>query len=291
MTITPLGANTADSGAVTVTADAGADTKGAYAEIIASTAEAYDCFFLKVSRTTELTDAVLDLAIGAAASEADFVNDLLLPGERADCTMWVFFPIPIASGSRVSARCASARVGGAILEVELFGLSGTALSNIALTGTAGVDTHGFNATDTGGVEIDPGATINTKGAYVEIVASTSHTSVFIGIALGTKDNIGMTDGQFLMDIATGAGGSESDVISNINFEEEALQDAFVPGWFWFPLEIASGSRIAIRAQSSLNDATDRLFDAVVYVFYGTLPSVGGGSGGGIRLAGKGGLAA
>lgn len=274
MTVTPLGSNTGDSGGVTVSIT-GTDTKSSYVEVIASTAEDYEGFFVKASRLSTITEVALDIALGASSSEVDLVNDLLLSGMRADAVPLVFVPLPIPSGSRVSVRGASSRTSTDV-EVSIVGVASSSIENACLTGTTGVDTHGFNSGDTGGVQIDPGGTANTKNGYVEVVAATSNAAKYLGMAIAGQENFTLSDAENLIDIAIGAGGAETNIIENIQVSTRADFDGRQPSWFLFPIEIASGSRLSVQAQSSEIDATDRVFDVVLYVFYGTLPTVGGG---------------
>lgn len=274
MTVTVLDANAGDSSATTLTTGA-ADTKSAYVEVVASAAEAYDSFFVKFSMIETLSDAVIDIALGAAASEVDLVNDFLVEGIRQCGVSYAWFPIPIPAGSRVSARMATARVAGS-MEISVIGMVNTSLSRCALQGTSGLDTMGFNSGDTGGIQIDPGGTINTKGAYSQIVASTAHAYKYLGIAIGSQDNITQTQAEYLIDVAVGGAGAESDIFSNLQMTASAGLDGHTPAYRFLPCEnlIGSSARLSVRAQSSTNDATDRLFDVILYGFYGDLPATG-----------------
>lgn len=105
----------------------------------------------------------------------------------------------------------------------------------------------FNST---GVSPTASATIHTKGAWLQVVASTTDSVDFLRIAV--QNNASNTATAALLDIGVGAAGSEVAVVSNIavgstslrgySQDEESILLLPIP-------TIASGSRIAVRVQS------------------------------------------
>lgn len=89
------------------------------------------------------------------------------------------------------------------------------------------------------------AAINTKGAYTQVVAATPADSSRLHLLLISAT---VNHEWLLMDIATGAAGAETVVVSNI-----ALQISGFTGYSnaSFDIDIPAGTRIAVRAQSSL----------------------------------------
>ena len=85
------------------------------------------------------------------------------------------------------------------------------------------------------------------------------------IAIGNRSNAGAALAGFLVDVAIGGAGSEQIIIPNRPLVSSALNGEFTPHVLGpFPVTIPTGSRIAVRGQSTTNDASDRCFDVVVY---------------------------
>ena len=128
-----------------------------------------------------------------------------------------------------------------------------------------VTAYGANVADTGGVSVDPGASISTKGAYSEIVSSTTFPISALVIGIGNQNNLARAVAQWYIDIAVGAGGSEMIIIPDIMIRcvgsGYKIWPQFSPT---YPISILVGSRIAVRAECTMNDATDRIFDVVLY---------------------------
>ena len=100
--------------------------------------------------------------------------------------------------------------------------------------------------------IQASATPNVKGNWTQLLASTAKkvSGIVVAIVGGTVANI-------LIDIGTGAAASETVLIPNI----WACPNTGVGIWaktIFFPLELASGTRIAARCQSSPASANPRI---------------------------------
>ena len=252
-----------------------AHTKGDYLELEDSTTFASDGIIVVSTIGSDSTaEALIDLATGAAASESDKLANFPV-ARNGDATPWAgLFPLQIPTSTRVASRFQSTSTTAAVRTAVYL----IAKDTVAFHECTSCVTYGANTTDTGGVSIDPGATINTKGAYIEITSSTSADIKWLAIGLANQANQTRTAANFLVDIATGAESSESIIISNLYFGALSVPDVVGPFYFPpIPIEIASGTRIAVRAQCDINDATDRLFDIILFGFNGT---ASGGSGGG-----------
>ena len=96
-----------------------------------------------------------------------------------------------------------------------------------------------------------------KGAYTELIASTAKrvTALFLHVRSANVSQV------FLVDIATGAVGSEVVNISNIQLNKASGSFDSVQ-YFFLPIDIASATRVAARASSSL--ATDTITIDVVF---------------------------
>ncbi len=277
------GADTSDSTLTTLTAGAGVGTKAStYTELIASTArESYRLTVQCSGETTKETFHIF-IAVGSSSSEVDILDFVFTGGGYPDCPISFDLPLTIASGVRVSACCASAVASGqcqvAVTLSDEDGYGTSTENEVTDLAGAGV---GFI-----GQDVDPGGSANTKGSWSELIAATSHDYDLILIFIGMSDNTSLTNGNWLVDIGTGAAASESVLIENIGHSANATEyglDTVYPVY----TTVASGTRLSARAQCSFTDATDRIIDVSVIGVNITAPAGGGGGGGAGRLIGGG----
>lgn len=238
-------------------------TKTAWVEQFSSTP--YDANGIIVRPLAYLDDEFLiDIAVGSSGNETIIANNLYggnsygLAAERQAYDY--FFPIYIPQGSRLSMRIQAnhdtAYLGTQIM-LLVAGESGSSCSQIY--------TYGADTTDTGGVEVDPGGTANTKGGWVEIVSSTSEMWEGFIIALGNKGNTGRSSMYGLLDIGVGAASSEQALVPNFAYASHTDIDRVCPMVSPFlPIRIPAGTRISVRSQCDITEATDRLFDVILY---------------------------
>lgn len=100
----------------------------------------------------------------------------------------------------------------------------------------------------GGMAITAAGSTNTKGTYVEFVASTPFACNRVKITvLFTTSTAGR---RYLLDLATGAGGAEVDILSNLIFESSPTAALPTAGVIELDLAIPAGTRIALRCQCS-----------------------------------------
>jgi hypothetical protein len=257
-------------------ANGSTNTKGAYTQLVASSGIAAESLVITLSPGTAEGDFLFDIATGAAASEVDkianipYSRKLSIPALASSLVL----PFNIPAGSRIAARQQSTTTTG-ILRA---GIHITKKDTVSFHECTSSVTYGAVTADSGGTSVDPGGTIHTKGAYSELSASTSADIKWLMVCIQQQNNTSRSTANFLIDIATGAAASESVIIPNIwvvaTTEADLVQPIFIGP---FPIEIASGTRLAVRAQCSINDATDRLLDVILLGFNGT--ASGGGSGG------------
>lgn len=111
------------------------------------------------------------------------------------------------------------------------------------------------------VTVTANSTAHTKGSWTQLIASTTADASYIVIDAGDVSSSGVNTAT-LLDIGTGASGSESALIENIAIggaARLAFRAAFA---FGVPIKIASGTRIAARIQSLVTGgktATIRVF--------------------------------
>lgn len=246
---------------VTITASATAHTKGSYAELIASTS--FDAAGLLIMYTAASADLsyLLDVAIGAAASEVIVVPDLLFCAEDR-LTSWFFLPCEIPASTRIAARC-QCSTGSSAMRVRAMPMSG----GFYLPRSLGqVVTYGADSGSSGGTAIDAGASANTfPASYTQLVASTSEDLAALAINLGGNLNGSTADAAFEIEVAVGASSSEVVALNVVLYSGSATDvQGPEPGGFWFPCSIPSGSRLSARMRASTTDATDRVTDLVVH---------------------------
>lgn len=253
------GAVTAASKGTTVTAAGSTNTKGSYAQLIAATAfPAQKLVLMFDTPSNSARDFLVDIAIGAGGSETIIISNLLVstPNDTTFMGGSFTFDIRIPAGTRLSARCqctssSSTLRASALLFAHGFGNPGT----LSIVDTYGVNSSGASA----GTTIDPGGTINTKGSYVQLTAAVARPTRWLTIVTGSLLNTVATTCSWLVDVAVGAAASEVVILPNIAYFLGSSVDGIEPQTYRFPVNVPSGTRLAVRAQCSINDATDRLF--------------------------------
>jgi len=250
------GQNSSNSGVQSFSAGNG--SKSAWSELISSTS-ADSISMLLVLRGPIDQGCVFDIGIGAASSEVVIVADQMVSESSQAGFRYTYrtFPMAIASGSRVAVRAQAVIAGTPSVYVAIY------LFANDFDGTDAVSTmFTYGITGARGTQVDPGGTVNTKGAWTEIVASSDALS-FLSFVVGLGDNTAAAEEDFLFDIATGGAGSEVVIVENLVVKSRPSEsDSYSP----VPLtqSIANGTRLSVRSQSTTNDATDRLFDVALY---------------------------
>jgi hypothetical protein len=262
---------------ISPTAGGGAHAKGSYSTLTASTAFAADGFvFQGVGHSNGLRESLIDLATGAAASETVIVANMYAGhGDNGIASgWWARFPLGVASGTRLSARL-QCEVAGTPYHLTVYAYSTDELPSTI----TGFTCYGFtSATSIPGVSVDPGGTVDTKGSYSTIASSLANKVRAIAIK-PTQQNTGSGNCVWKYDVSTGAAASEvvllGDITMGCAFNSDMILDSVVE----LPIEIAAATRIAVRSQCSINDATDRLVNFQIVGIEGASGS-GAGAGAG-----------
>ena len=246
---------------VDVTSSSTVNTKGSYVDLIASVSVEVTGLELSFRQTVDANSYLIDIAVGAATAEQDIISNILTGGKTIARTEKMQVPLHIPRGSRISARIQSSGQSSILdLAIVVWGQSFPPPSPLGR-----ITTYGDTTADSGGISIDAGASTNTKGAYSEISASVGNNIKMIWMALGGQDNVARPNSFFAFDIAVGAGTSEQVVVSDIVARVASSTDTVSGNVLGpYPVNIPSGSRLAVRSQSSTADATDRLLDVVLY---------------------------
>lgn len=277
--------NAGTSQGTVITAGA-ANTKGSYTELIASTAS--NALMLRVSvqaTSTNTTEALIDIATGAAASEVDVISNAKYyfdTGTAAVISYDYDYYIPITSGTRISVRMQAA-VASDTVKVTVSLWSGTFTYDDTQLVTYGADT----ANSRGSIIPDPGATENTLGAWTEITASSTQDLTELLMCTGLNGNLVQDNIMWIYQIGTGAAASEVVVVGGITVEA-SVAELLTPSIRKLPVVIPSGTRISVRCQNSDNDATDRLLD-LSFIGINASATAAGGGGGIAHIVGQGGI--
>jgi hypothetical protein len=109
-------ANVASSILVSITASGTANTKGSYTQLIASTSFDASGFLLALRASTVSRTYLLDIAVGAAASEQVVLPNILVSVGTGSAlpTDLVYLPMAVKAGQRIAARCQSATASAAM---------------------------------------------------------------------------------------------------------------------------------------------------------------------------------
>lgn len=88
------------------------------------------------------------------------------------------------------------------------------------------------------------STANTKGAWAELISSTSFPASGLIVTIGYRNNA-----NFLVDIGIGGAGSEIAIINNLLASAYAASESLKTGSMFFPISIPAGTRISARCQA------------------------------------------
>lgn len=259
-----IGKDTASSTSIRVAAGA-ANVKGAWVQLVAASARDAHSVVLEIgldSGTSGIPGFLIDIGIGASGSEQIIVPNLFYDqrAEFSEAVLCMFrLPLKVPAGSRLAARvqCVTA---SATFRVSAQLVSGEPSED----SVSRVYAYGVDTATSRGTEIDPGATVDTKGAWVQLVASSDELSgLFITLGHGPVDTT--TGCRYLIDIGVGAAASEQVIVSNIAVDSIIDGNLLLPAITdLFRTKIPAGSRLAVRAQSSTVSATERQFDVALY---------------------------
>jgi len=260
--LTTVAADAAASRGTTVTAPGANNTKGAYTELVASSAHDADALLVVLQIGLNAVGYLVDIAIGGAGSEKVVVPNI--PHGSANSTrdtdsLAVIVPLAIPAGTRISARYQASTASGSIVRATATLLKGNFKSPSAL---GVVSALGALTASSRGTNIDPGGTINTKGSYAELIASTAYDIKAL-VVIPRKVANGLSVATWwLLDIAIGGAGSEKIVIADYALTASD-RDILSPESTVIPVDIPAGSRVAARAACSINTASVRTIDLVL----------------------------
>lgn len=121
----------------------------------------------------------------------------------------------------------------------------------------------------GQATVAAGGAANTKGAWTQLIATTSRAASCFLLSLLTN----WTNQVFLIDIGIGAAGAETVLLSNASFEA-ATGGAHRTPIFLIPVAIPAGTRVSARCQANAANAAVTVLVSVLEFGFPRLPSFG-----------------
>jgi hypothetical protein len=244
-----------------VTADVTSHTKGAYAQLVASTTRDWFGFWLSCTNSAATgadSAQLLDIAIGGAGSEVVILNNWLA-GARGSAAFasleGQYIPLYIPAGTRISARNQSL-ISADTVHVTVVGQYGT--SNIAQVFNC-CDTYGVDTADSGGTAHTPG---NTGAESTDATIGTTdkaYGAVSLGVTLGS----GVTAGGNLINHWEFTDGTNTfaEWYSTCD-SSETIHGPYPTTPFWG--SIPSGQALQVQAECN---STGQIHDVAFYCFY------------------------
>jgi hypothetical protein len=235
---------------VTLTSAATAHNKGAYTELIASTAADTYCLWLwarGVAVSAGDGRCLIDVAVGPAGSERIILPNLNFGAAPSPPLRRMGIPIYIPKGSRIAARCQRETASGTVTIGWMLDEQPMWPGTVGQVGTS----YGVDLTNTRGVVITTGTA--AFGSWQQIVASTTspHRWWWPGIDVGgdtTQSNV-----SCVVQLGVGASGSEQ-VLGTWHFRATASEELTGPHR---PLPVynplPAGVRLAVRASNGANN--------------------------------------
>lgn len=255
--------------ATTLTANASANTKGVYAEMVASSAAATNWLQLQIILTniTSMNGVLCDIATGAAASEVVLIPNIYSEGNTSGSVIphaiYGPWPVDIAASTRIACRIQGG-TGGVAIQVVL-----THWNAGDTDGATAYTAIGVSTTTSAGPTVDPGGSANTKGAYTEIVASSAALAQVLTLETCSDANAAPTSATWYLDVATGAAASEVVLIPDMVRTSSGTTECLFPRSNTVLTYIAASTRIAVRSACSVTDATDRILRVGMLLATGT----------------------
>ncbi len=250
----------------TCTAAATDHTKGAWAQVTASTARDYDALLIALNVNSNAIGELFDIGVGGAGAEQVVVPDLLFAGLDRHA-LYFLAPVAVPAGSRIAARMQATNAGAGTTtgQVAVMGICGSFLSTPS---AARIITLGITTASTKGTTLDAGASAGTYGAWTELAASSSADIAALALVAGNLQNTTPTDLGLStnsgLQLGVGGAGVETVICDGVPYTtSDTSQYGPLPG-IWFPCSIPAGSRIAARIKMNTTDATDRKLDLAAY---------------------------
>lgn len=228
-------------------------------------------FLIGLINFTPSSTQLIDIAFGANPNEKVVLSNLMFEGLANRLAVEVFIPLPIPSGTIVSATSqATTAYSYSYLTLTPLGqgfLPSPWLGNVqtlGVTATAGLYTKGTSIT--------PGDPYDTKGSWYELLPVTgtglARPCSQLLLMVGSRADAVVLDTRYLLDIGIGPSSSEvvpvySNIFLGIQYNSDTLQQsAFGP----YPFSAPAGTRIWARSQYRGTSTADKLINVAAYAF-------------------------
>lgn len=243
-----------------VTASSTKHTKGSYTQLISATTYDWHGFFLLtsgVATSAARTDMLMDIAIGAAASEQVILPDFMI-GFSALLTggskCW-FIPLFIPRGTRIAARC-QALIASDTTRVAVWGMTGNSGHPGPLFSNC--DAYGVDSATSSGVSHTPGSTgAESTDANVGSTTSRPYGAVMLGVA---GQNVTQTAIAYHWELTIGTITRAEWVTNNTTAEVIYGPYPQCP----IGVSIPTGTQLQVQAEAS---GTAQAHDVIFYCFF------------------------
>ena len=246
-----------------ITSSATTNTKGSYTQLVASMP--YEACGLLISWVTTATaDVAIDIAVGSAGNE-NIIIDNLLNNSRGITTSVcsAYFPVSVASGARISARCA-ATTGSTTAFVGVTAFKGGA--NV-LAASGKIVQLGTLSTSRG-VQVAASASANTFGSWKQIAATAGFEIAGLLMGIGCNGSAAKSSTSMRWAVGVGAAAAEQTLYE---FGDSIQGSVTVTpsmgyGLGFIPVRIGASQRVAVRLMNSAAVATaaNRTHDVLLY---------------------------
>lgn len=229
---------------------------GAYDEFVSElTVECEYGFFLTFNSNNIAENIYIDIACGDSGSEQVIVEAYPFVLNKAVDTQQIceFIPVRLPKGERIAVRGATANGVARTYDMMITPIQGDHRTPKAYSGYKGW----FDTSDNRGYTVDAGASANTLGAWTEIVSSTTDNLVNLQVWIDENDNASLNFYSFQSEVGIGDSGSEVALASGLAQQSDGAFDIRSPYRFSVGASVPSGSRLAVRIQSSTTDSNDR----------------------------------
>ncbi len=256
----------AGSVGVTLTAGAANAKAATWGEIIPALTYPSDWLLVMFANPTAVGLSggfLIDIGVGASTAEQVVIANLHMHASAAAMgfNRGYLMPIRVEAGTRISGRVQCATASATVrCTVTTMSSPIDAPPGMGRVETLGAVTSGA----TRGTTLDPGAVANTD-VVAQLIASTGFNYRWFCLSVGNQTDVVWTaQSSWLVDVCTGAAGSEVALVSDLMFQGSTGSDGPFPPTVCFPIAVAAGSRLSIRARCTSVDAGDRVLDLVGY---------------------------
>ena len=256
LTATP--STTADGSVVT--ASGTIHTKGSYTQLIAATTYDWHGFYLftgGVATSAAATDMLLDIAIGAAASEQVILPNLLVgySATTAAGGMCWYFPLFIPRGIRIAARC-QALIASDTTRVTIWGVAGN--SGLPSPLFTNCDAYGITLATSRGTSHTPGNTgAESTDANIGATTTRPYGAVMLGVG---QQATSITAIAYHWELTIG--GTTRAEWRTVNTTAEIIYGPY-PG-MPIGVSIPTGTQLQVQAEAS---GTAQAHNVAFYCFY------------------------